>query len=497
MTLVVIFAFFVSFIVYLFVGFSSGKNTKNVGDLLPLAANGKAEVKNASEFSSSTVATTISLATFIVAFFELADYFGYWLFWTVITTSIGLFIVRLLAPRIWIRLSKYKNTPSLHEFLGKEFGSKTVSLIGALATSMGFLGVFALELTVGSRFLATLIEEIPEWVVVILLSTIAFVYTSLGGFRAVIRTDKLQMWSIWLLILSLVGFYIYFINANGGWHIRYDTLPESIRCPAWGTQLIPFLLAIFMINIPFYIADMSLWQRIGASKKSETIKEGLGRSVFISTLTLGLLVILALFAFMIIPKVEGQNSLITLLQLLGNEMGVVGKILVFLSVLGLYGAMLSTASTQLISVSHTIYEDVVSRFSKIPLKERLKNPKELFLSRLILIASALLATSLVEILTYYGFTIRDLIFAVYGAQLGLTPAVLLALFVSRNRLAYLSSWANVAIITAFVLGWGIAIIGKIQANQHFIDLAPSVSFGASFGILLVGFLLNYKKTIIR
>ena len=48
---------------------ASGKNTKNVGDLLPLSINGNATVKNASEFSSSTVATTVSLATFIVAFF--------------------------------------------------------------------------------------------------------------------------------------------------------------------------------------------------------------------------------------------------------------------------------------------------------------------------------------------------------------------------------------------------------------------------------------------
>jgi Na+/proline symporter len=493
MALIVIFDFLISFAVYLFVGFSSGKNTKNVGDLLPLALNGNAKVKNAAEFSSSTVATTVSLATFIVAFFELADYFGYWLFWTVITTSIGLLIVRLLAPRIWNRLSEYQNTPSLHEFLGKEFGSKTVSVLGALATSMGFLGVFALELTVGSRFLATLIGGVPEWIVVILLSVIAFVYTSLGGFRAVIRTDKLQMWSIWLLILSLLGFYIYFISTNGGWQFRYDALPESIRCPAWGEQLIPFLLAIFMINIPFYVADMSLWQRIGASKQSQTIKEGLGQSVLISAMTLGLLVVLAIFSFMIIPKVTGQNALITLLQLLGNEMGIMGKILLFLSVLGLYGAMLSTASTQLISVSHTIYEDVVSKLSKKSLTQRLESPKELFTSRFILIASALVATTLVEILSYYGFTIRDLIFAVYGAQLGLTPAVLLALFVSRKRLYFLSKWANLAIILAFVSGWGLAIVGKLQANQHFIDLAPSVSFGISLSILLLGFLINYRK----
>ncbi|MFT6961863.1 MAG: Na+/H+ antiporter NhaC, partial [Flammeovirgaceae bacterium] len=141
-------ALILSFAVYLFIGFKLGKSTKGVGDMLPISGGKQASVRNSSEFSASTVATTISLATVVVAFYELVPYFGVWLFWCVLTTSAGIFVVRLIAPKIWERLSHYKTKPSLHEFLGLEYESDSLALVGAVCTSLGFLGAFAVELTV-------------------------------------------------------------------------------------------------------------------------------------------------------------------------------------------------------------------------------------------------------------------------------------------------------------------------------------------------------------
>ena len=59
-----------------------GRGNSSVADLLPLSSSRKARVNNSAEFSSSTVATSISFATVIIAFFELAGYFGLWLLWT-------------------------------------------------------------------------------------------------------------------------------------------------------------------------------------------------------------------------------------------------------------------------------------------------------------------------------------------------------------------------------------------------------------------------------
>ena len=79
MTAIVICALLVAFAIYLSVGFILGKHTKGIGDMLPLGFGKQARVANSSEFSASTVATTISLATVVIAFFELSAAFGVWL----------------------------------------------------------------------------------------------------------------------------------------------------------------------------------------------------------------------------------------------------------------------------------------------------------------------------------------------------------------------------------------------------------------------------------
>ena len=260
MSTIVISALLLAFVVYIVVGLLLGQRTKGVADLLPLGFSRQARVENSTEFSSSTVATTISLATVVMAFFELGQRLGVWLFWAVITTSMGLFVVRLFAKKIWQRISVYDHRPTLHEFLGEEFNSEVLSYIGAICTSLGFLGAFAIELTVGSTFFAGLVPGVPIWGVVIVLSTVAFVYTAVGGFRAVIVTDRIQMISIWLLLTALPVFYIYYVATHNGWAANFKNIPAGTLDFSYREGLIAFLLGIFVINVPTFISDMSIWQ---------------------------------------------------------------------------------------------------------------------------------------------------------------------------------------------------------------------------------------------
>ena len=94
MNFIVIIPLVVALIVYLAIGILIGRRTRGITDLLPLARGGQAQIRNTSEFSSSTVAATISLATVIIAFFELAPYLGIWLLWPAVTTAAGLLVLR-------------------------------------------------------------------------------------------------------------------------------------------------------------------------------------------------------------------------------------------------------------------------------------------------------------------------------------------------------------------------------------------------------------------
>ena len=498
MTITIICSLLFVLIVYLYIGMKVGRHNSGIADLLPLSPSRRARVNNSAEFSSSTVATSISFATVIIAFFELAGYFGLWLLWAVVTTAIGLLVVRLFAKRIWDHISKYKRRPTLHDFLGDRFNSKTMSQVGAVCTSLGFLGAFAAELTVGSRFFSGLIPAVPSWIIVVALSTAAFIYTAFGGFRAVIVTDRVQMISIWLLILSMPVFYIYYILTHGGWQTCFNNMPASVLSftTADRAGLTAFMVGIFVINVPAFISDMSVWQRISGAQDSKTVTKGLLSGIFTASITWTALVFLACFVFMIVTPDQGVNPLIALVRVVGSTGGFFATTVLFVMVIGLYGAMLSTASTQLIAVSHTLYVDVFLPFFKHEPDGKVDSKKELNMPRIILVVAAVVSTLLVQLLSMAGFTIADLVFAIYGAQLGLCPLVVIALLVSREKLKRLAKPAVIAVSAGFIVGWGAAVFGKLTSNGNLIFLSPVCSLSISSIILALGVLLTKKETTV-
>jgi sodium/pantothenate symporter len=493
MAAITISALLIALLIYTAVGLLLAKRTKGIADMLPFGFSKNPTVENPTEFSASTVATTISLATVVMAFFELAPRLGVWLFWTVITTSAGLFVVRLLAKKIWQKISTYDHRPTLHEFLGTEFNSPALSFVGAICTSLGFLFAFAVELTVGSKFFAWLVPQVPSSLIIVTLSLVAFSYTAMGGFRAVIVTDRIQMISIWLLLLALPAFYICYIISHGGLDQSLANIPPGTLNFTYRPGLTAFILGIFVINVPTFISDMSIWQRIAGAKNDKTITGGLARSVLSSAATWTLFAILACLAFIMIKPDQNINPLVQVLNVVASSKGFFPGAVLFFCVLGLYGAMLSTASTQLIAVSHTLYEDVFSHIRKYSLQQRLGSKRELMISRLILILAAVVSTILVQLLSSLGFSIVDLVFAIYGAQLGLCPLVITALLLKRDKLRSLSAPAVLAVSTGFIAGWASALYGHFADNTNMVFLAPVISLVTSSLLLTIGFVIGKKQ----
>lgn len=491
MEITVLSALLISAAIYLWIGFRLGKQTRDIGDLFPVRFGKNARVSTVSEFSTSTVATTVSLATIILAYFELAGQFGLFLLWTSVTTAIGMFLVSASADRIWTKLLAYNHRPTMHEFLGTEFHSRTVAWVASVCTSIGFLLIFATELIVGSSFLAKFIPEIPEWITVVFLSGVGFIYTLFGGFRAVIKTDQIQMKFIWALILLLGGYYIAEIFQSGGWIVNLSKVPSSIIDFSDRDGLFIFLIGVTIMNIPTHLSNMSVWQRISGAQRPETVTQGLRKSIVSIFFSWSFLALLACFAYMFVTPTESQNLLSDLLITVGGS--AYGKAVLFVVVVGLYGAMLSTASTNLIVVTHTVSEDIIAKFKPASLDERIQSKREFFISRIILVVSALTAVFIVAALKLSGFSIADLVFAIYGGALALFPPILFALFRSREDLRSLSKFATASVIFGFISGWEVAIAGKFLDHGSMIFLAPTVSIGLSFAVLLTGLMLRSVK----
>jgi Na+/proline symporter/Fe-S-cluster containining protein len=490
MSFTIIIALAFALVVYVSIGLAVGRQTRDVADLLPLVGGRRASVRDSAEFSTATVATTLSLATVIMALFELSQYFGLWLMWTVATTVLGLLVVRLFAGKIWLRMSVYDHRPTLLEFLGTEFNSTVLLRVGAICTSLGFLGAFSVELMVGSKFFAGLIPGISPWIVVVVLCLASFLYTAAGGFRAVIVTDRVQMISIWLLLLCLPAFYIYYIVTHGGFSEGLKRMPPGILQLSFSKDVLSFLVGILVINVPTFISDMSVWQRIAGSQGDKTVTAGLGKSTFGAAVTWGILALLACFVFMIVTPSKGVNPLVSLVGVIDSTKGLFSSVVLFVTVIGLYGAMLSVASTQLVAVSHLLYTDVFLRSATGYVRDGAKSRTELNISRAILVLAAIISTILVQVLTLVGFSIADLVFAIYGAQLGLCPLAIAALVWDRNRLKKLSAWAAAAVSAGFIAGWGAAVFGRLAHSTDVVFLAPVFSLTASLILLGIGVISN-------
>lgn len=491
MVYIVLSALLFSSIIYLYIGFSLGKKNKSLGDLFPIVFGKNAKIATVDEFSTSTIAQTVSLATIILAYFELAGYFGVWLLWTALTTTIGMVLVRIAAKRIWIKMSTYSHRPSMHEFIGTEFNSKSTAIIASACTSIGFLLIFATELVVGSKFLAALVPIIPQWVTVVFLCVIGFVYTVLGGFRAVIKTDQIQMKFIWAFIFSLCGFYIYYVISNGGLQNHISNIPAGVLDFSYKEGLFYFLLGLAIMNIPTHISNMGIWQRISGTHDPKIFETGIRKSIWGLAISWGLLSLLACFAYMFVVPASNQTLLTDLLIFMSTT--VIGKIVLFIAVMGLYGAMLSNASSDLIVIAHTISEDIVAKFRKGVLENRINSKKEFMISKLILVGATIVSIFLVEGLRIFGFSIADLVFAIFGGSLALFPPILFALYSTRDRVSLLSGYAKAAVIFGFISGWGVAIWGKIMNDGNLIFLSPTFSILVSAIFICIGFLVTRKR----
>lgn len=493
MELVVILALVLSIIFFLSLGFKYGKKNKTLSDIFPVYFGKNATVDSAEEFSSTSIATTVSLATIIMAYFQLAGYFGLFLLWTTITTAIGMLLLSRLSKRILDKMEVYEHRPTLHEFLGTEYRSKTIALVGALCTSIGFLLIAALELIVGSQFLAQLVPSINPIITSIVLSLTGIIYLSIGGFKTVVRSDVWQMKFIWLLIIAIFYYYIV-VLFNGTITIQaLYSIPKSIYDFSDRPGLWLFLFGVAVMNIPTHLSNQAMFQRINASQKRDTVVTGLKKSVQGVFWSWTLIVLIACLAFMIVPQSTPNHLLTDLLKCMSQT--TFGKIIIFIVTIGMYSALLSTASTNLVVVGHTLSEDVFSTFTKKTLQERDGSKKEFNRSRFILFVSGIFSVVLVEGLNKIGFDIKDLVFAIYGGSLALFPPILFSLFYNRNLLNRMSTFAIIGIVLGFLVGWGVAFYGKFTNNSNLIFLSPTFSIALSSLCLLIGYRTMKKFSV--
>ena len=355
---------------------------------------------------------------------------------------------------------------SIYEYLEKRFDLKTRLLMSALFL---FVRVFATGVIVYSvSIIIELITGLSFIYSVLILGLITIIYDILGGIKAIIYSDIIQM-IILTSVLSFILFYL--INFLGGFDRMLDFFPNERKIKINLSQhglgdgnefaFWPMLIGGFFLYLSYYGCDQSQMQKGLCAKNQE---EGQKVFFFNGILRFPLVLLYCLIGVGIgayseldtnfissLPNVDGKpnfNLAVPIFLIENLPIGVVGLILV-----ALFSAAMSSLDSVLNSLSAVTMEDFIKRIKNL---KNLSSSNDLLLSRIVTFFWGLLA----------------IILAFYVEEI--SSNVLIAI----NKIG---SLINGPIIGVFLLG---ILTKKINGDNAFIGIICGFACNLFFWIYL-------------
>ncbi|MBU4212405.1 MAG: sodium/solute symporter, partial [Verrucomicrobia bacterium] len=278
-----------------------------------------------------------------------------------------------------------QNVVSVYEYLGRRFGPGSRMVLSLL---FQFLRAFSTGVTVyGISLVIQQLVGLPFWASVLLIGVVAMIYEFLGGIRADIYSDVIQMI---ILYVGIAVCLIYAVRLTGGWNEILATFPiEKTRTLDFRSMgftganpfaFWPMLIGGFFLYLSYYGCDQTQVQR-GLSTRDV---DGANMSLFLNgmlrfplTLTYCLIGVAigayiikhpAFLEYLIDPSTNTVNYNLAVpsfcLHVLPH--GMIGLIMV-----AMFAAAMSSLDSTLNSLSALTIRDVVERFrSAGPLNER-------------------------------------------------------------------------------------------------------------------------------
>ncbi len=333
--------------------------------------------------------------------------------WMLLTGLIGAWLSAIfLIPKVH-KLSVDRQLftfPQIFEY----FYNKNVALIAALISLIGYIGFTSSQLLAGAKLAAATFTGLNIQSALLLMGSIAVIYTVMGGLKAVIYTDTIQ-WIILMSGLIFIGIPMSYLTVGGMEGIKDTIKPELLAFNniTWVT-FINWMITI----IPIWFVGMTLYQRIYACRDKKTAQKAwFIAGLFEYPVMAFMGVLLGLFARVALLKgmfvAEGYATL----QGLDNEMGLplLLKTILPFGLMGLFmsayfSAILSTADSCLMAASGNAVSDIFGRLIKINDKQELgfSQIATLIIGIIALLIAASMENVLEIMLMSYSFMVSGL-----------------------------------------------------------------------------------------
>ncbi len=363
------------------------------------------------------------------------------------------------------RFTAMSQAVTIPEFLGVRFSSESVRVLTGLIIAFASL-LYLIAIFKGSGHLFQIFLGIRYETAIGLMLGVVLVYTSVGGFVSVVRTDVIQGG---LMLIGSMLLFVFITRYVGGPSRLTDliSMPETAHLFQWdaGAPLL-VVLGIALAGSMKLLIDPRQISRFYGLRDSASVTQGIGFAIG------GLLIIqcclfpLGLYAHFVISDVTDTDLIVpTLIQ---NSEIFPSLISDFLVVAILSAAMSSMDSVLLVAGSVTM-RDVVGAVVEV------NESKQTLFTRLGVIACAVLAAffalnpfgDIVEITTFSG--------SLYAVCF--VPAIMIGLHWRRGN-----AWS---VIASFLTGIATILLWRIfglSASLH--EVLPALIISTS--VYLIG-----------
>lgn len=331
--------------------------------------------------------------------------------WMLFTGLLGAWLAAVvLIPRVKSD-SAFAKFFTFPQIIGHLYNSTTAK-VAAVICFLGYLGFTSSQLLAGAKLASGTFEALDLSYALLIMGTIAVVYTVMGGLKAVIYTDTIQ-WIVLMAGLMFIGIPISY-NYVGGWDGIQSTLPQEFFS---FTNLTWQDLANWGITIiPIWFVGMTLYQRIFAARDVKSAK----KAWFIAGLFEWPIMALLGVSLGLLSRVAvEQGALEGFTTAMDPEMGLPVLLSQILpaGILGLmmsayFSAVLSTADSCLMAASGNLTTDILGKFFiGKTLKEEMRISQLLTLG--IGIVAIIIAWQMTEVLSLmlysYAFMVSGLL----------------------------------------------------------------------------------------
>jgi len=401
--------------------------------------------------------------------------YSYGLPWLLLVPFVVIFTLlswNFVAPRL-SEFTRSLNSLTIPDFIGFRFDSDVART--AAAVIILFASFF--YMTAVFKGIGNLLEtflQIPYTLAIVLVFFVVTLYTAVGGFISVVKTDAVQAV---IMVFAAVLLFAGTVNASGGLD-TFFAVREQVQGStlfSWNAAMpFAFLLGIMMASTMKFMVEPRQLSRFYALENKKAVRTGKWVSVLTFVFVYTLLVPIGIFARNIFPDGIADTDLIVP-ALLSDSSIFHPSVSAFLLVAMVAAAMSSLDSVLLVMAS-TCERDIVGLHRKKDSEIRSINATRIYVAVFCLITAliALKPPGGIVMLTALSGTIFAACFF---------PAILFGLYWRRGNGN--SVIASFAVGILFILFWRFLPVGSI-IHQIF----PALFFSTLTYVIIARFTGN-------